>query len=207
MGGAALSVTRLFRIQTVEIVGAQFDIGFERQKMSTNLLLFPSEKVREDLLRAYPALSDVHIQKKFPSTLVIRLTMRRAIARAYRGERMVSVDASGVVWESAAGGSMLPLIALPVAPIRDGEKMTDPVFLQAVTFIAAAGEAVEGGIITKEDSQSLRATIGQTDIYFPQNGPLTDKVTTLQTLFVGFRIKGALPKVIDLRFDKPIVTF
>ncbi len=64
----------------------------------------------------------------------------------------------------------------------------------------------EGKSISEKDSASILATMGHTNIFLPQKGDLKVKAGTLQTIVMGFRIKGTLPTVIDLRFEKPIVT-
>lgn len=193
--GLWIVVRREFKIQTIEVVGKEVIVKLDERRIDTNLLFFPTAKVRSDLLSENPLLKDVQFHKKYPATLVIVAIPRSPIARVALTGRTVLVDSEGVVLGLAsAKDEKLPLIE-------------ESNLKQSLGFLTHMKDMLLVESITIIDSKTLLAKAGKLDIYIPQHIDLTSKATTLQTLIRGFRIKGILPKVIDLRFDKPIVTF
>ena len=79
--------------------------------------------------------------------------------------------------------------------------------VQAVSLIKKTKTFIQWSFIEPYETQSIRARFGQTDIIITQTNDLSQVLDTLQTLMEGFRIKGTMPKSIDLRFGKPIVQF
>lgn len=185
---------KIFRIDTMFVVGDAASIALNERLLVKNLLFFPTEAFRASLLSNNPLLKDVRITKKFPDGLLIELVTRKPIAVVSRDGSLVPVDEDGSLVENGEIEN-LPRVFLE-----------EPALGQALQFIAECAPLAVSEI-TIHDSTSLRAAIGTTDIYFPQSGDIREKVTTLQTLFDQFRIKGTLPATIDLRFDKPVVTF
>lgn len=203
-----LTARDLFRIQSVEVVGAQITVLVDQNKINKNLLFFPTQKVRAELLAANPLLKDIEIRKKFPHSLLIIAYMRDPIARLDLPDRQILVDRDGVVLGLAGSiDHALPVVLLPITSVPVGTTIEDARVRQSLAILAGMGKDIAIRSITNVDNSTLLAKTDTVDIYFPQNGETFDKVATLQTLIRGFRIKGTLPKVIDLRFDKPIVTF
>lgn len=195
--GLWITIDKLFRIQRVEIVGTQISVVIDEDKMNKNLLFFPSQKIREQLLAQNPILKDITIRKKFPHTIEIITYTRDPVARVALSKREVVVDSSGVI----LGTSLSEYQKLPVII---GVTENSESLKRSVAIIIAVSEIYS---VTNVDGTTLLAKTSTTDIYFPQIGDMQFKVATLQTLLSGFRIKGTLPKMIDLRFEKPIVTF
>ena len=76
--------------------------------------------------------------------------------------------------------------------------------MAALAFLTGTRGVLPVGLV-EEQSGSLHAVSATLDIFFTQDA-IEQTLATLQTLIAGFRIKGTLPKVIDLRFDKPVIT-
>lgn len=202
------TLQKIFLIQSIEVIGPHIDVSLDQTKMQRNLLFFPTEKVRQQLLAQNPLLKDVIIQKKFPYTLIIIAIPRVGVARLQVEDSEFVVDSDGVLLgQPSTSDAALPRIDLPLPNGNIKELLGDPRFHQSLALINSLGKDFHVESITVLDTESLVAKIEGTNIYFVQNGSISDKVATLQTLFTGFRIKGTLPKVIDLRFDKPVVTF
>lgn len=190
-------IDKLFRIQRVEIRGAQIGVVIDQEKINKNLLFFPVQKVREQLRNQNPLLKDIVIRKKFPNTLEITAHTRDPVARVSLDNREIVVDSAGITLGiSQQEHQKLPVI---IGVTENSESLQ-----KSVIIIAGLSDIYS---VTNINGSSLLAKTSTTDIYFPQKHDLNDKVATLQTLLSGFRIKGTLPKMIDLRFEKPIVTF
>lgn len=205
--GVALWLGRFFDVQNIEVVGPTVSLSVDQKKLDKNILFFPSEKVRAQILLDNPMLKDVQIHKKLPHTLVIVAYPRSPIARLATGDHEVLIDENGfAVGLASVSDGTLPLLSFSLEGIPIGRKNTDPRVSSSLAFIKGIGD-IKVTSIQELDSASLTARIAETDIYFTQGEDVASKVNTLQTIIAGFRIKGTLPKVIDLRFDKPIVRF
>jgi hypothetical protein len=121
--------------------------------------------------------------------------------------RLVLVDRTGIVLSDGETGGKLPRIILPTDPMRVGEKLKDTRVAVALAFIEGLGTFSPVTSMEWQEGWYFLAKVGKTDIFIPQDKPMSGLLATLQTLLAGFRIKGTLPTVVDLRFDKPIVKF
>lgn len=206
MGLYRLSVLA-FTIRSIEVVGENVDVSIDEKRISTNLLFFASDVLREEVLADNPWLSDVRFEKKFPSTLRIVVQKRNPVAILESGDRIVLLGDNGVVLSNADEKSTLPRLSLSVKPYRVGEKLNDQSVQQALALIQALSKELIITSVTYMEGGYLRAKSETLDIIIVQDRSIVETLATLQMLLSGFRIKGTLPAVVDLRFDKPIVTF
>lgn len=200
-------VTTAFAIRTVEVIGSGVEVSLDEAKLTKNLLLFPAQKIRERLLHDNPLLRDVVIRKKYPHTLVIEPVKRVAAAVLVTGDQSIVLDREGVVLPQSERESTLPAVIMDVGTVHTGQAVTDSGVLVSLRLIEGLGDSWHIVSITKQESGLLVAKYQESEIFFTQEKDPVALSATLQTLLAGFRIKGSLPKVIDLRFDKPIVTF
>jgi len=201
-------VVSIFTIRSIEVIGAGIQVHVDAKKLPRTLLFFPSDNIREDLLADNPILADVQFKKKYPNTLVIIPTIRTPAARLEGRERSVLVDTEGIVLSDAdASSPSVPRIVVPIEGLRIGQSVRDPRVTQSLAFVSGIGDILEVTAITAQDSGSLHAVSGELDILFTQDADIDSIIGTLQTALAGFRIKGVLPTLIDLRFEKPVVKF
>lgn len=203
--GSYVLLVRFFSIRSIEVVGNDVQVIVDQKRISKNLLFFPSDKFRSELLESNPLLSDVRFEKVYPSTLRIIPTIRSPFVRLQSGDRLVLVDRTGVVLQDGDRNLPLPLIEMSLPPFRVGEKLTDPRIVLLLPFIDTFGESLSITAIIEQEGSYFQVKTAKTDIYITQDKPIDETMATLQTLIDGFRIKGTLPAVVDLRFDKPIV--
>lgn len=196
-----------FTVQKIEIVGEGLDIEVDEKRFPKYLLFVQEKKIIDDLLSNYPQLATVKIEKRYPHTLVVIPTVRKGIARMYTAVGSYLVDSQGVVLEDGNPSLPLPVVDIPVMSVRIGGHMKDERFLSALAFISACVSLIPIQSVTGIDGAYLSAKTDTTDILLPQLGNMTARAATLQTLLNGFRMKGSLPAIIDLRFDKPVITF
>ncbi len=206
--GLTLALIKLFTITTIEVVGVGVDIQVDKEKIINNLLFFPTDKLRSDILRDNQLLADVRFEKKFPHTLVIKPVVRLAFARLETADRRVLLDIQGIVVGEGSGMEQLPVLKFPdVTMIRTGQRIGDTRILQGLRFYELVDGLLPIDYIAAHEGSALLAKSGTLDIFFPQDANMAEILATLQTLMTGFRIKGTLPTVVDLRFDKPVVKF
>jgi hypothetical protein len=205
--GAYRGLNIVCTIRTIEIVGDGFDVQIDQKRISQNLLFFPSEKMRAQILAENPTLKDVQFIKRFPSTLRIVPVLRIPFVMLKLTDRFILVDREGVAVAYGNKNLPLPIVELSISNIRIGETVHDKRLSASLEFLEGVASLFPINSVTELDGRYLLARNEEIDIYIPQNRPMTETLTTLQTLITGFRIKGTLPTVVDLRFDKPIVKF
>lgn len=203
----SFGVNGLFTIENVEVHGDGIQIEIDKTKLSSNLLFFPSDQEIELLRKEYPLIKSVSIQKKFPHTLVITFTTRKPFAIVGIGSERYSLDEEGIVLRQYPDEINLPAIYIAVSGLVPGTKVTNPGIVNAVQLMHQMVDSMKILDIRVHDSTALLAQTEQMSILFSQHADIPKLIHTLQTMISGFRIKGKLPIIIDLRFDKPVITY
>jgi len=202
----ALLVVRVFTIKDVIVDAPLMSIELDKTKIGKNLLFLPTDKLRADLLNNYPLLADVRFEKRFPDTLIGHLD-RRNVFVVLRSEGIVyALDEHGLVLGGVSDAQGYPTLEFRAGILSIGSTVRHPGVLSALAFIKQLNGSPPVSRIFERDSMAIQAISGHTNIFLPQIGDMSVKADTLQTIVEGFRIKGTLPTVIDLRHDKPVIT-
>lgn len=196
----------LFTLQTIEIVGDGMQISIDTKRFPHNILFIQEKRITDELLKNYPQLASVKVQKRYPHTLVIAPILREGVARLSTEIGSFQVDSEGVVLDDTNPDKLLPVLDIPVMRATVGQPIKDEQFLSALKFIYAMKGLMQINVVNILDGASLSVKTSTTEILIPQGGNAVSLAATLQTLLTGFRMKGALPAIIDLRFDKPVIT-
>lgn len=198
--------SRFFQIQEIQLTGDAYAIELNEDITKKNIFLFPADEIRQQILRDYPLIKTIGITKKYPHTLFISITLRKPIASLYTDSYYFGIDNEGFI-TSLEKVQDVPVIAINADPIHKGERVANITIGQVLKFIQYTREFIRPSLITIFDRSSFVAKVEQSDILFPQEEDLRSISDTLQILIGGFRIKGIMPKVIDLRYSKPVVRF
>ena len=205
-GGILSIIFYGFTVTHIEFIGDGMVAEFNEKRITGNTIFFPSEKVKKELLREYPQLSDVIIQKKFPHTIVIKPILRKPFALLVTAKASYDIDTEGNVLGLGNDLVGLPEIRVDIPTVSVGMRLIHPTILSALTFLSRSAAFLSVSSITpEEDGLSLRAVSDKTDILFTQDQPIDTVIATLQTIVTGVRIKGTMPKIIDVRFSKPVI--
>lgn len=196
---------RVLRIQEIEVRAEGINLVVDTSKFNDNLLLLSTQELRAHLLREYPLFADISIRKKFPHTLAITATRRDPFAVLFTASQRMTVDNSGIVLGDEETTSSLPRLFFDIGVVYPGKKITDSDVLASLELIEGSEGILDHADFSVRDRLSIQAKLPNREILFPRDGDLSAKAATLQTILSGFRIKGTLPKIIDLRYDKPIV--
>lgn len=197
---------RLFTLRQIQVVGDPIQIQVDKDRLGKNLFFLQTAQLEKELLASYPLLGTVTFSKSFPSTLVLHVKLRQPYVYVITDSHQYLVDREGIVLSESGIGPSLPRVRFDIGIRSIGSKIADARIVAALQFLTALPEGIAIESISEKDSASILATMGHTNIFLPQKGDLKVKAGTLQTIVMGFRIKGTLPTVIDLRFEKPIVT-
>ncbi len=201
-------VRTVFDIREILLVGKDIKVEINYSKFPRNLLFFPVSQLREDLLYRYPVLSLVEVKKKYPSSLVISLAVRDPVLVVQTSSQTIYIDAFGFATLPQANDQRLPtLAAREIAPVSIGAALEDPIVKLAVAFLGC--KLTDLLLLSLEITQerSLRVIFDNMEVVLLPGSDAQAKCATLQSLVRGFRMKGGLPARVDLRFDKPIVTY
>ncbi len=196
----------IFQVKHIAVTGDPVQLEINKSIFVNNILFFPTESVVRQLKLDNPLVKTVEIRKKFPSTLEFVIYKRTPIAEIVTDGIRLGIDEECVITE-AVPNNQLPVITMSIPLVRIGATVKQPMVVQAIALIRRTKSFIEWSSIESYETQSIRARFGQTDILITQTSDLSQILDTLQTLLEGFRIKGTIPKSIDLRFGKPIVQF
>ncbi|MBI4065394.1 hypothetical protein HY409_03425 [Candidatus Gottesmanbacteria bacterium] len=204
---AYVLLVNIFTIDAIEVQGDGIGVDVNQQKLPKNLLFFPIAKITKQILLDNPLVESLTIQKKYPRVLILKVKARSGVANVVASTMSAVVDASGVIIGIDRPKDDIPTIEHNIFIGTIGSHITDEYILTALTFIEKVKSFVKIQKITNVNSDYLQAVFDKTDILFPQKTDMSKLADTLQTLLSGFRIKGTMPSTIDLRYDKPVVTY
>ncbi len=201
------------KIKKIEVINSGSNIlGLDELKKTS--LIFLNEKETVDfILKKNPLIKDVKIEKKFPSTLILKLTYDRTLAVLVVNNGYFNLSEQGkIISKSRKMNDSLPKIN----------------FYQKLNFqFYNAGDSIsfqdiKNGLFFMKSLNDLNLKVDNLDI----NGidvllfKLNDKkiifssvkdrelqIYQLEQIIKQFKIEGKSFKEIDLRFDKPVVRF
>lgn len=200
-----ISALRVLTIQHIQVTGMDAAITIDPALWPMNILIFPIESVEEVILKEYPQIKHITIEKQFPSTIFVHLVPRVPIARLTVNNRSVLVDQDGVIFAEWAGESYPEITAQGVS-LRIGRTIDDKKVMTSLAFLAQIAQDEDILSVFVED-RMLRVTMKESTVFVSKDRDGGESARTLQSLIQGFRIKGSQPKTIDIRFDQPVVTW
>lgn len=176
----------------------------------TNIFFLATETVEKKLLAANPFIDRIIWQRQLPDRLLIELLVRQPSFRAtIDGSTWFVIDDQGVVLAQTDNQLDLPeLVFSSVYRLEPGQQLSSPLaqnaFLLARTLKLLF---VNFDMIRVEFPNRLWLKTGPTEVFFNPENNLKSQVASLQLILSRSRIEGKTPAKIDLRFDKPVVSF
>lgn len=201
-----LIILQITTIKKIETVGMNALITIDYSMFPNNLLFFPVKRVEDVLKAEYPFISDVRIEKKYPSVLKVTLIPRIPIARLITPERSVLIAQDGVILADT-NSEEYPSIVTSVQSLSVGIQITRTDIRNALAFLAQMPQDEDIQSIVIDNAGVLRVTLPASLVIVSETRDGRESARTLQSVLTGFRIKGLIPKIIDLRFDQPVVTW
>lgn len=194
-----------------------------------NIFLLKKHQVVSTLTAFDADLAEVEVVKKLPNQLLITLKKRRPIAQlapflnldftgldstasaTISGEmtnQFFQLDKSGEIFmTNHQPTSLFPLVAVPET--FNFELKSSPATRQISQLIQSLQEHYVSFNLLAWLNQSLavvKTSLGSYAIINPSQS-INPQIASLQFVLSGFKIGESLPKKIDLRFDKPVLTF
>lgn len=204
--GLSFVVLNLTTIKHIEIKGINAVVTIDPDVLPNNLLFFPSERVRQLLKAEYPYVYEVTVEKKYPNTLILHIIPRVPIARIHTSGRSMTVSEDGIVLADTNVGEY-PTIYTPSIYLSVGIQISRSDIRNALAFLAQMPQDEDIQSILIDDAGVLRVTLPAALVVLSPTRDGRESARTLQSVLTGFRIKGSIPKTIDLRFEQPVVTW
>ncbi|MCR4324959.1 MAG: hypothetical protein NUV69_04715 [Candidatus Curtissbacteria bacterium] len=197
---------QLFLIRSIE-VSSNNCIKVDDVDLKGKLVFTVQEKsLEKTLAERFTCATEVKVEKKYPSKIKITTTSPSAVLKV-EGTNL-QIDELGLVTEGAAN-NLPTLFVASKAALAPGAKTQDETVLTA----AALAKFLQKSDF---DMQNLRVIdqneiaaydAGQTMVIFSTKKPAGEQVDSLQQVLAKARIKGDKIAKIDLRFDKPVITY
>jgi cell division protein FtsQ len=204
----ALFFSNIFKIKEIEISGEERiqkeDLKkFLKDKIATkNILLIKLSPIRNEILKNFPQISSIEIKRKFPSTLIFKISERKEVAAICQKEDCYLVDKEGIAFERGGEG----ILKIERENFGDGIKPGDRVIEKEILDkILEISKRIELGIekvsIISEDNLHFKTFQGF-EIFIDPQKDIEWQITKLKVA-----LENAIPKeklneleYIDLRF-------
>lgn len=193
-----------FEIKTIIVEPTNIAVSIDKHQMPTNLLLFPIDTVKSELLSEYPEISTITIIKEYPNTLHFIFMKREAIAQFVYSNKTFYVDEKHVIFSSREK-YQVPIVTLQLNDMKEGTLISGLGVDCSLAFIKELrhDEAIER--ISLSTNDTLEVVLKDTRVLLLVTADGKERADTLQTILKGFRMKGSLPGTLDLRFSKPMI--
>ena len=201
-----------FRIKEIKIINNDFIIGLEEYK-NRNLIFISEKNIEENLLKKNSAVNKVSIEKKYPSTLIINVTVEKPLAHLIASQGFFYLSSQGeILSKSKSPDKSLPLIRhyqkLNSQTFKPGDMLGYKDIIQALNLLKAVQEF--GFKIDNVDINGVNMilfNLGDKKIIFSSERQVAEQIYQWQQIIKQFKVEGKAFKEIDLRYDKPIVRF
>lgn len=180
---------------------------FDALKNSKNLLFISKDKLENTLKNQYSCIGTLEVKKIFPSKLQVNIVPKEPVVKI-EGTDLMLTDDGQVVEEISAKDK--PILFLPSeVKVVLGRKISQPVIIFAVQVTSKLLKSdflpVNVRITGKEDV-AIYNQQGQLAI-FSSKKDIDWQVDSLQQVISKAKIESAKIAKIDLRFDKPVLTY
>src|SRR3989338_5198584 len=207
----ALFYSPLFKVQKIDISQNQNCLAtqdiFDELKNSKNLFFISKRKLENTLKSKYSCIGTLEIKKIFPSKLQVNIAPKEPVVKIEGTSLMITDD--GQVVEGILAKDK-PIIFLPSdVKVVLGQKISEKTIIFAVQVTSK---------LLKSDFLPVNVRIVGNDevVIYNQQGQLAifsskkDKevqVDSLQQVISKAKIESAKIAKIDLRFDKPVISY
>lgn len=197
-------ILSLFQIREIHTEPSHIAVEIDPSQIPMNLLFFPEQKMKTFIVQKYPRVKDVRFVKNYPHRLDIQFTLREPIAFVEHRGRILAVDEERILFESSASAS-LPTLRLPVDEMKAGKTVSGKGVDMSISIIQSFRSSEDIREIVLTDDGFLEIRMRDATVFVRSDGDGKKVSDTLHTLLKGFRMKGQVPQVIDLRFANPVI--
>ncbi len=211
---ALSEIDNVFRIKTVKVLGASKRTVFGIADYSNkNILFLKNSDIVSAIKTKNPDVDTISVAKKYPSTLIIKISFSKKLAELRVADGYFSLSKSGkIISKEKNSNRLLPQISYyqnlnydeyEPGEIVDLNDIKSSLFF--IDFLQSIGLKVDS--LDIKDVDMLVCNIGTQKIIFTSQKDLDTQAYQIKELIKTFKIEGKQFRSIDLRYDKIIVQF
>src|SRR3989344_279061 len=217
-----LLINNYFQLKTIQVEGEKVYnklSGLESLKGS-NLLFLSPQFIKETITNSNPAIVIEDITKEYPDKIYINIKSLEQLAQLKLNIGFAQLSENGkIIKKIKEKDKNLPIInfyqkfdyyQLNVGEDLDHKEVTTALFLLKRCYdldLKIESIDISGLSIIVFNLKDPPAGEAGKKIYFSGEKERENQANELETLLIQFKIKAQNFKVLDLRFDKPIVKF
>ena len=209
-----LTFNSYFRLRTIHIEGdieSDQITGLESLK-GKNLYFLSTDSVTDVISGNNPNIAVDEVVKEFPNRLIIKLRSMDAIAQLKLNAGFAQLSVEGKIVKKRKTVSSLPIInfyqQFDYYQINLGNTLDYKEILTALFLLKICQNLdLEVESIDINDLSMIVFNLKEREFIFSAEKDMRKQGIELATLLTQFRVKTQDYKVLDLRFDKPIVKF
>lgn len=178
-----------------------------------NLFLLSDSKTKETLLNSNPLLKTVEIEKKYPNTVILHVDFYQpqAVLEVNEGYYFLSADGK-VLYKGKQIANGLPVVhyyqKLNYVAFATGERIPYKDLNTALFFLLKMRDlGLSVNTIDISSVDMIACNLDKRTIIFGVEKDKNMQEYELGVLIKQLKIQGKEFKILDLRFDKPIITF
>ncbi|MBL7159173.1 FtsQ-type POTRA domain-containing protein [Candidatus Microgenomates bacterium] len=205
-------ITNFFIVKTIKVIGLEEKTLSGVEKLGDqNLLFLDKDKWEEEIEKENPILKEIEIEKEFPFQILIKIEKRKERAAIFNpnSSTVLLIDDEGVILRETDEEKSLPIIIAGLQNFKIGDRIKNNNVDFALGIILTLEESVLGSKFEIDETRkTLKLTLSQDTVILIGLEKEKEKIIyTLGVLAKKFKIEGKWPKKIDLRFEKPVLTF
>mgnify|MGYP001578830843 CR=1 FL=1 len=177
--------------------------------LGKDFLFFPKSDVIRQINLNYPEVDNLEMIRVLPRQLFFKLTASQTLA-AIKGEKYFLVNARGLVLKISDHSGDLPVILMDsVRNIGVGEKFEQKEMIPTVLILSDLGTRGLHPTMAKIISpQRINIWLNNgTLIAISLQKEADSQLDSLQVILSRIKMEGKGLREVDLRFDKPVITY
>lgn len=212
--GTLFFFVNYFKISVFEIEGEKnIILNGTSSFIGDNLIFFDTEEAQKQLINENSSLKDIKIDKIYPNKLKIKFKLSEPIAllKVSAGYFALS-DEARIIAKRRNLDLNLPLLTyyqqFDFMSFNIGDKIDYQDIRYALKILRITlNLGINPDTIDIKDINMIASKIGEKEILFSSEKDLDQEEKEFETIIRSFKIQGKNFKLLDLRFDKPIVKF
>lgn len=175
-----------------------------------NILTFRADEVEKKILAGSGAIEKASITITLPSTIKVNLKLRTSVltaAVATSSGELVYIDSRRVPFRvDQNSGKEAQILSPKIAALTLGQPIVDPSLLMAIDLAQTLSDYFISFTRIEPYPDRLQVVLKNAPlVFFPLEGNYYELVPSLQLILRETTIQQEKPRVIDLRFSKPIL--
>jgi cell division protein FtsQ len=177
-----------------------------------NIFSLSTDKIRSRLLKDL-RIADATVYRKFPGTIVIRITERKPLAYAASSYGFVEMDKQGVILAALKNLKRLNVPMITGVRIENGyvgDTVSDPAVKAALTYLSLLNEESLNQISEinmSSSKQIIGYTLDAVQIRLGSSAGLAEKAKLTNDILKDIRQKNMAVAYIDLSYSSPFIKF